>query len=341
MNTIKQLLIDLTQVPGVSGEENSAAELALSHLKKYDPQAYIKSGSVFATLGTPENGKPHILLDAHIDQIGMIVSYITEEGFLKVGFCGGIDRRILLAQQVTVYGKGGKNILRGAICSLPPHLAKGGQKVPETEEISIDVGMSSKEEVLKVLEPGDKITFFTSPQALLNHRLTAPALDDRAGVAAILHALHLLEGEDLPCTVSVLFSAQEEVGCRGAKTGAFILQPDIAIAVDVTHALTQSDKPENCGEMGKGPMVGIAPVLDRDVFQQLVQVAKDTEIPYQIEVMGRSTGTNADNISISRTGVKCSTLSIPLKYMHTPVEVLDMKDVENTGRLLAEYIKHV
>lgn len=332
---IEKMLKALSEAKGVSGEEGGASEIALNYLKKYSSDASIQNGSVVGTVG--KGGRPRVLLDAHIDQIGLIVTDITEDGFLRFSRVGGVDPRLLPAQHVLVHGNGTEPV-QGVICSTPPHLSSGEPKAPKLENLFIDIGCSSREEAMQKAAQGDRVSFDTTCEELLGGRMTGPSLDDRAGVAAILYALHLLDGQEPDCTVQILFSTQEEVGCRGAKTRAYALKPDIALAVDVTFAKS-SDEPETCGELGKGPMVGIAPCLDRALSDRLAQIADKEEIPYQIEVMGNSTGTDADEFSVNRGGCRAGTVSIPLRYMHTPVEVIEVEDVKNTGRLLAAFLK--
>lgn len=334
---LKKITMSLADARGVSGDENEAAQLALSYLKEYTDDCYIKNGNVIGNFDVREQGKKHVLIDAHIDQIGFVVSYITDDGFLKISNCGGIDRRLLLAQQVTVLGS---KELDGVICSIPPHLEKDDSKVPELADICVDIGMT-KAEAEKVVSLGDKIVFRQKSAELLGDRITGAALDDRCGVAAVLYAVDKLKNEKLNCSYTVLFSTQEEVGERGAKTGVFDIDPDIALAVDVSFALTSDDSELKCGKMGKGCMIGFSPVLDRELSKQLADIAEKNGMPYQREIMGGETGTNADRFSVNCGGVKTCTLSIPLKYMHTPVEVISMSDVENTGSLIAAYIKEV
>lgn len=331
---IEKIIMSLADTSGVSGDEGEAAELALSYLKEYTDDCFIKNGSVIGNLGV-KGGKPHILLDAHIDRIGLVVTYITEDGFLKVSGCGGIDRRLLYAQQVTVLGR---KPVRGVVCAMPPHLEKDESKVPEMEDICIDIGMT-KEQAEQAVSLGDKIVFSVHCEKMQGDRITGASLDDRSGVAAILRALELLKGEPLKCGLTVLFSAQEEVGERGAKTAAFDIEPDIALAVDVSFALTSDDKEEKCGKLGKGCMIGFSPVLERGLSEQIRGIAEREKMPYQIEIMSGETGTNADQFSVNKGGAKAVTLSIPLKYMHTPVEVISLADVENTARLIAAYVK--
>lgn len=336
---LKEVIKSLADASGVSGDETEAAKLALGYLKEFTDDCYIKNNCVFGNFGKREKGKPHILLDAHIDQIGFVVTFITDDGFIKIANCGGIDRRLLLAQQVKILGK--KEVY-GVICSIPPHLEKKSDegKVPEYSDICIDVGMT-KEEAEKVISQGDKIVFLQKCQDMQGDRISGAALDDRCGVACLLRAAEMLKNEMLNCSYTIMFSSQEEVGERGAKIGVYDVDPDIAIAVDVSFALTPDDSELKCGKMGKGTMIGFAPTLDRELSNRMKEVAAKNELPYQIEVMNDETGTNADRFSVNAGGVKAVTLSIPLKYMHTPVEVISVSDVETTAKLIAAYIKEV
>ena len=301
-------------------------------LREYCPDAEIINGNVIGHFGAHKEGLPLLVLDAHIDQIGFIVTYITDEGFVKVGNIGGIDRRLLPAQPVVIHGK---RDIRGVICSVPPHL--GGSDVPKYDDTAIDTGMTH-DELAEVVSEGDSVTFDVKCRSLLGERVTGGALDDRAGVAAILYALGLMQGRETAYNVTVIFSCQEEVGERGAKIGAFQLAPDIAIAVDVSFALAMGENERKCGKLGEGAMIGVSPSLSREVTDGLISAAKRAEIPYQIEVMNSGTGTNADRYSVNRAGCKACTVSIPLRNMHTPVEVIDLADVRSTAELIAAYI---
>ncbi|MDE5582813.1 MAG: M20/M25/M40 family metallo-hydrolase [Ruminococcus sp.] len=332
---IKNLLFRLCETSGASGSERPVSELALTMLKEYCPSAEINNGNVIGRFGEFAENKPLLVLDAHSDQIGMIVTYITDDGFIKVGSLGGIDRRLLPAQRVVIHGK---TDIKGVICSVPPHLAKGGEKVLSFDEVAIDTGMT-KSELENIVSLGDVITFDVKCRELLNNRITGGAMDDRSGMVAILRTLDLLRNQSTKYNVTVIFSAQEELGERGAKIGAFEINPDIAIAVDVSFACSFGENEEKCGYLGKGAMIGISPSLSREISEELISTAKNKDIPYQIEVMNGLTSTNADRYSVNREGAKTCTVSIPLRNMHTPVEVIDIADVENTARLLAEFIK--
>lgn len=332
---IKNTVTSLCEVSGASGNEDAAAELALDMLRKYCPDAHIESGNVIGKYGTHSSGKPLLVLDAHIDQVGFIVTSITDQGFVKFSSIGGIDRRLLPAQPVVIHGI--KDV-RGVICSVPPHLSKGDSKVLSFDEAAIDTGFPA-DELKKLVQPGDTITYDVKHRTLLGSRITAPSLDDRCGVAAILRSLELLEGSECAYNVVVIFSTQEEVGERGAAIGAYALDADVALAVDVSFGWAASEDEKNCGYIGKGAMIGISPSLSRQVSRKLIAVAENCGLPYQTEVMSGLTSTNADRYSVARSGAKTGTVSIPLRNMHTPVEVIDLEDVENTARLLAGFMK--
>lgn len=332
---IKDNLFKLTSAVGVAGDELNASMVACEMLREYCNDANIDYfGNVTGSIGERNDEKPHILLDAHIDEIGFIVTFITDDGFLKVSNCGGIDRRLLLAQQVTVFGE---KPVKGVITSTPPHLEEDNKKLPKVDGIFIDIGMP-KAKAEQIVRLGDRVIIDSFSCELLNNRLVSKAIDDRAGVLAILYALEKVKGKKLAYSVTALFSAQEETGERGAKIAAFKIKPDLAIAVDVSFALTADDSEHKCGKMAEGVMIGVAPSLSKEMSNNLISLAKENNIPYQIEVMNGTTGTNADEIGVSGKGVKVVTLSLPLKYMHTPVEVIDIKDIESTGNLIAEFL---
>lgn len=332
---IKNTLFELSETSGASGNENSVSETALNMLKEYCSDAEIINGNVIGHFGEFQENQPSLVLDAHIDQIGMIITYITDDGFIKVGNLGGIDRRLLPAQPVVVHGK--KDI-KGIICSVPPHLSDGEKNVPSFDDIAVDTGFS-KSELEKIVSLGDTVTFDVKCRELINNRITGGALDDRSGMTAILYTLELLRNQKTSYNITVIFSAQEELGERGAKIGAFEINPDIALAVDVSFAYAQGEDEMKCGYLGKGAMIGISPSLSREISEKLINTARKKNIPYQIEVMNGLTSTNADQYSVSRDGAKACTVSIPLRNMHTPVEIIDLEDIRFTSELLAEFIK--
>lgn len=337
MNELKELIFRLCTAPGTPGDENAAAQVAAQELSKYGQVRTDSLGNVIASMGK-KGASSHIMLDAHIDQIGLIVTEIDESGFLRVDRSGGVDRRVLPGSPVLIYGK---EVLTGIVCSTPPHLSDGSEeKVPSIDKMAIDAGLC-REEAIKLIQPGDRIVLYCEPKSLLGSRITCAALDDRVGVASLIRCVQLLSQTELNCELTVLCSGREEVGGQGAVTGTYSIQPTQAIAVDVSFAEQPGVRPEKCGKLGGGPMIGIAPALNRTMAQKLVALAKQENMPYKLDIMGDSTGTNCDEIAMSRSGVPTQLISIPLRYMHTQVEVVDLEDVENTAKLMAEYIKGV
>ncbi len=332
-SSVSALLEKLCAVSGVSGAENEAAKVAAALLSKYMPVKIDTLGSVTGSTG---EGETHVLLDAHLDQIGLVVTAIDEDGFLKVTKCGGADIRVLAAAEVTVHGR---EKLFGVITSTPPHLSKpdDANKAKGFDDIAVDIGMNA-ENAKKLVSPGDRITFNGSFLRMLGSRVSSPSIDDRAGVAAILRCLEILEDKKFDCKISVMFSVQEETGGSGAQTGAFAANADEAIAVDVSFASAPGVSSEKYAVLGGGTMIGYGPSLDFEMSRKLAEIAENKNIPNQPEVMGRKTGTNCDEIQIAGKGVKTALLSIPLRNMHTAAELCDLEDIESTARLMAEYI---
>lgn len=329
----KELLKLLCAAPGVSGDEAAARETVKT---LFAPLGEVKTdalGNVLCTYTGTGHGRK-ILLDAHLDQIGLCVLEITPEGFLRTAPCGGADKRVLCGAEVTVHGK---QDLYGVVTSTPPHLQKDGDEKTLPDTVFIDIGLAA-DEAKTLVAAGDRVSLRYSFTELFNELVSAPALDDRAGITVLYRALEFLKIRGCGDTVTVVCSTREETTEGGAKSAAFNAQADLCIAVDVSFAKTPDAKAEDCGELSKGPMIGFAPSLTHDVSVGLRQIAAEQQIPYQIEVMGGSSGTNADVIAAEAGGVKTGLLSVPLRYMHTGIEVVSVKDVENTAQLLANYI---
>lgn len=331
---LKEILSSLVNGSGISGNEHSVSEYACECLSEYLDCETDSFGNVYGRSKCFSDNKKSLLLDAHIDEIGMIVTYITDEGFLKVSNTGGLDKRLLLAQQVEIVCK--NKAIKGVITSTPPHLEKDDSKVPDVDNIYIDIGMS-KEQAEKIVSLGDVVFIRNDLVFMQNNIVTSKSLDNRSGVATVLYALDMLKNKNTKYNIYVLFSSQEEIGERGAIIGAYNINPDMAIVVDVSFAMVAGDAPDNCGKLNFGPMIGVAPSLSREMSENLIGVAKNNNIPYQLEVMNGKTGTNADAIGVTRNGVKTCTVSIPLKHMHTPVEIVSLTDLENTAKLIAKF----
>lgn len=333
---MREMLEQLCGAAGAGGL-TAAAERAAEFLRQYTDDVSLDAmGNVVGIRRCGAAGAPLLLLEAHQDEIGFLVTQVDDGGFVHVGACGGVDARALAAAEVVIWAE--KPIL-GVFCSTPPHLSGGqGDKLPEIPDMGIDTGLDAKK-AKKRIRPGMRVTFRPNFRVLEGGRVTSKALDDRAGVAAVLHCLELLKEDKLQWDIAAVFAVQEELGCRGAAVAAFNAEPDRAIAVDVSFARTPDANPAKCGILGKGPMIGYAPGLDLVMTQVLAETAAEEKIPFQREVMGGDTGTDADSIAGAGAGVPTALLSIPLRYMHTPAEMVDLADVEAVGRLMAAYIR--
>ncbi|HBL41691.1 MAG TPA: hypothetical protein DDY98_09155 [Ruminococcaceae bacterium] len=327
------VLKKLTDCNGTSGNETDAAVVAKRELEKYMPCEIDCMGNVVGSTGV--DGET-VLLDAHLDQIGLVVTAIDETGFLKISACGGADALVLAAAEVTVHGK---ESLPGVIVSTPPHLSKGDEKkAPKITDLAVDIGLT-KAQAEETVAVGDRITFRAPLKQMLNQRVCGASLDDRCGVASILLCLDLLGDRVRKLPIRVVFSANEETGGSGARVAGYHAQTDEAIAVDVSFAKAPGVKETIRAKLGKGTMIGFAPTLNYQMSKDLQRIADENGIAYQHEVMSGRTGTNADDIGVAGKGTKMALLSIPLRNMHTAAEVIDLRDVQATAQLMAEYLK--
>ncbi len=327
---IKDILFELSRLSAI-GTVSDAADKAAEELGKYASVRRI------GTLGTVAEikGKSDytILLDAHIDEVGFIVTDISEKGFLTVQNCGGIDTRHLPAKAVTVHGK---EKIPAVFTSTPPHLDKGGDLPDDIAQYKIDTGLGDKAK--DVISVGDYVTYRMTPTELLRSTVCGKSFDDRAGVACLIELAQRLNTKELPCNIVILLSDAEELGLRGARTASFGIECDEAIAIDVSFGDGPDVPADKCGKLGRGGMIGISPVIDREISHKLVSIAKDNSIPYQTEVMGGNTSTNADVISLTKNGIRTGLVSVPLRNMHTNVEVLNISDLVSVCDMLEKYI---
>ncbi|AIS51625.1 endoglucanase [Thermoanaerobacter kivui] len=333
----KDLLKKLSESYGVSGHERGIYDLLK---KEFEPISdEVKEDNfgnlIFKKKGT--KGKYKVMLAAHLDEIGLMVKDIDEKGFIKFTTVGGVDQRTLPSQEVIVHGK--KDLL-GVIGSKPPHLlsSEDMEKAIKIDDMYVDVGLQ-KEEVEKLVSIGDIITVKREFKELLNENVSGKALDDRAGVVVMAVCLEELKKVYHYHDVYAVATLQEEVGVRGATTSSYNIEPDIAIAIDVTHAKARGVSRDI--EVGKGPAIGKGPNIHPAVYKGLVDIAKKYNINYQIEPLPGHSGTDAWAIQVSKKGVPTGLVSIPLKYMHTSVETANMKDIIESGRLLAHYIANL
>ena len=336
--TIKETTRELCALSGPSGFEEAVARRAKELLEPLVDEITADSmGNVLALRRCGKPGARQLLLDAHLDEVGFIVTEVTE-GFLKFSALGGLDERTLPGREVRVLAPEGP--LYGVVACLPPHVLTAEQKeqAVEIKNLFIDLGFSQAEAEKRV--PIGTPGVFEGPMFdLQGDNFVSKALDDRICAAVVLQVLENLKGEELPCDLAVMFSAQEEVGLRGATPGAFRLAPDWCIAVDVTHARTPDAPKGETFEAGKGCTVGVGPNANRAMTKAIMDAAKEKEIPYSVEVMPRSSGTNGWAIQITRQGVATAIVSVPVKYMHSPVEAASLADAEAAADLITAFIR--
>ena len=288
-----------------------------------------------SVIGEQEGEGGGILLDAHLDQIGLFVTAVTDDGFVKVSKCGGADIRTLACQSVVIHGR---EPVRGLVVSTPPHLKKGGNDVPKWEDIAIDTGLSG-EKANKLIAAGDRVQLLGAPRELLGSRISAAALDDRAGMVVILRALDILRDKGVRKKLTVVFSVQEEITGGGAIGAAFQSDDAAAIAVDVSFASAPGIPELKTKPLSGGVMIGVSPTLTQSVTERLVKLAQENSVPYNLEPMGGKTGTNAEDYAFSKCGRRAGLLSVPIRNMHTCVEVCDLDDVEAAAKLLALFVE--
>ncbi|MFZ5988910.1 MAG: M42 family metallopeptidase [Bacillota bacterium] len=334
------ILKEVSTYPGVSGQEEKFSNHIKGLFEKYCSQVEIDE--FYNVIGIKKGSSgtnKKIMVTAHLDEIGMLVKSIDERGFIKFSNIGGIDSKILLAQEVIIHGK--KDII-GIIGAKPPHLLKPEEvrKAVKMEELSIDTGLSA-EEIKDYISIGDVITFKVEPFVLQNSRFSSKSLDNRAGVAALIDIMENLTKITHEYDVYFVATTQEEVGLRGANIAAYNVNPDLAIVIDTCHGEIPEAPKESVYPLGKGPAIAVGPNLHTKFTKKIIDLAKDENIPYQIDVEPGNTGTEAWAIQISRSGIPTLLVSIPLKYMHTTIETIHVNDIKYTGRLVSRFISMI
>ena len=336
MQSASEFLSLLSTSSGVSGHESSIASLVMERFKTITDEVHCDTfGNVYG-LKKGSGQRTKLMLAAHMDEIGLIVNKIDPRGFLSFTSIGGIDPRTLLSQEVLVHGR---QTIPGIIGSLPPHLIQNGDldQAVKMEDMTIDVGLSF-EKLKEVIQIGDIITLQRDTYPLLNNVIAGKSLDDRAGVVVMMICLEELSHLKHSHDVIAVATTQEEVGVRGAFTSAYTLNPDLAVAIDVTHGSTPDSKGLTTLDLGKGPAVALGPNIHPAIYRHFSETAQEHRLPIQPEPIPGASGTDAWAIQVSQAGIPTGLLSIPLRYMHTSVETLDLQDVLNSGKLLAHFI---
>ncbi len=338
-------LREIVNTPSPSGYEERAAEVYRTYTRPLaDGVSTDIHGNVSAILNPGAEAK--IMLAGHMDEIGFIVHYISDEGFLYFSGIGGHDSVIPIGQRVWVHGK---EQVAGIIGRKAIHLLEEEErkKKPELKDLWIDIGANSRAQVEEVIQLGDVVTFQYEFQELMNDRATARGFDNKMGSFVVAEALRLLKEEgglDPGVGVYAVATVQEEIGLRGARTAAFGIDPRCGLAVDVNHAIDYpgvSKTRFGALDVGKGPSVMRGANSNPIVFRMILQAAEEEGIPFQVDVAPGGTGTDGNVMQISRGGMAVGILGVPLRYMHTPCELLSLTDVENCAKLMAAYCRRV
>jgi endoglucanase len=284
------------------------------------------------------------MLAGHADEIGFIVRYINEDGFLYFGLIGGHDAIVTVGQRVQVQTQNGP--ILGVLGRKAVHLLDQEErnKIPRTDDLWIDIGVGSRKEAEERVQIGDCVTYAQDLQRLQGERATARSFDNKMGCFVVAEAMRLLADRKLSCAVYGVATVQEEIGLRGARTSAYGIDPLVGLATDVTHAVDYpgADK-KRIGDirLGAGPVIFRGANINPKVFELLAQTAKELDLPVQIEAAPGGTGTDANAMQLNRAGMATGLISVPLRYMHTPCELLSLDDIENAARLMAGFVERV
>lgn len=330
------VLGELCALPGPSGFESPVAAAAAKLIESVVDEVRIdKMGSVIGVRRCGKENAPKLLLDAHLDEIGFIITG-HEEGYLRFAPLGGVDPRMLPDRELTILTH---PPMYGVVACFPPHIQSAADmdKSLPIKELWLDVGLSQEEAETRI-PIGTPAVYRTGCVPMGKNLLCGKALDDRACFAILVDALERLKGEELDVDVYLLGSTQEETHSTGAITAAFGICPDLCVAVDVTHGDSPDAPKDQTFPLGGGPVVGIGPNCTRWMSERMKRCAKELEMEVGLEVMSGHSGTNGWDLQVSREGVATAVLSLPLRYMHTPVETVHRADLEHTAGLLARFI---
>ena len=331
---MRQALERLCTCTAPSGFEGPAAAVAAELLRPLVDEVSIdRMGNVLGVRRSKTPGAPKLLLDAHLDEIGLIVTGV-EDGFLRFRSIGGVDPRMLPGRELVVLTD---PPLRGLVAC--PAGGDENKSVP-LNELYVDVGLS-QEEAERAVPVGTPMVYRAGCFPLGEDQMCGKSMDDRACFVTLLRAAELLRDKELDVELHILGSTREEVSGAGAVVGTWAVAPDFCVAVDVTHGKTPDGPADKTFELGGGPAIGVGPNMTRWMTERMIAKAREHSIPYQLEVMSGHTGTNGWEMQISREGVATSVLSLPLKYMHTPVETLSLADMEGVAQLLAAFTENL
>lgn len=334
-----EFLKRILATPSPSGYEQPVQELVREYLAPIADK--ITTDSHGNVIGVKNAGAPlRVMYAGHCDQIGMLVQYIDAEGFIYAQPIGGWDAQVLIGQRMTIWTQTGP--VPGIIARKAIHLLTDDERkqVVKLKDLWIDIGAKDKDDAAKLVRIGDPITLELNYRTLMNNLASSVAMDDKTGLWVCLEAFRRASESKLNCALYTVSTVQEEIGLRGATTSAFTIDAHVGIAVDVTHATdcpTIDKKQEGEVKVGGGPVIYRGPNMNPVVVDRLVSAATGREIPYQMAAVGRATGTDANALQVSRGGVATGLVSIPNRYMHSPVELISLDDIDRAADLLAAF----
>jgi putative aminopeptidase FrvX len=331
------------ETPSPSGYESPLQQIVRDYVADFADEVRTDVHGNVIVVKNP-GASLRVMLAGHCDQIGLIVQHIDDEGFLYIQPIGGWDPQVLIGQRMTVWTDSGP--VFGVIGKKPIHLLTEEERkqVPKMKDLWLDVGAADKQEAETVVRIGDAVTVELAWNLMRNNRAASPAMDDKSGMWVVIEALRRADKARLGCGLYAVSTVQEEVGLRGAKTSSFGIEPQVGVAVDVTHATdcpTIEKKEEGDVKLGKGPVIYRGPNMNPKVVQLLIQAAEKHEIPYQLGASGRASPTDANAIQVNRAGVAAGLISIPNRYMHSPVEMISLDDLDQAADLLARFAEGV
>lgn len=334
-----EFLKELLNTPSPAGYERPVQDVVRRYMKPFaDRITTDRHGNVIMAKN-PEAAL-RVMYAGHCDQIGLVVQFIDTDGFIYTQPIGGWDPQVLVGQKMLVWTSGGP--VNGIIARKPIHLLTDEERkqVVKLKDLWIDIGAKTKEEAAAIVKVGDPVTMELGFRTMLNNMASATAMDDKVGLWVVCEAMRRVGSRKLECALYSVSTVQEEIGLRGAITSTYAIDPHVGVAVDVTHATdcpTIDKKTEGDVRLGGGPVIYRGPNMNPVVTSRLVSIAGRLEMTYQPAASGRPTGTDANTMQIARAGVATGLVSIPNRYMHSPVEMISLDDINKAADLLAEF----
>lgn len=337
--TSLEFLQTLLETPSPSGYERPVQDVIRRYVGPIADQVTTDlHGNVIASING--DARPRLMFDGHCDQIGLLITKIDDKGFLYTQTIGGWDPQQLVGQRMTIWAEGGP--LAAVISRKPIHLLDEQERkqVVKHQDLWLDIGAADKEEAAQLVRIGDPVTLQLGMQRMRNNLANAPGMDNATGLWVVMEALRRASAQPLRCGLHAASTVQEEIGLRGARTSAFRIDPDVAIAVDVTHATdcpTIDQRQQGEIYVGAGPVIFRGPNMNPVVVDRLLRLCEEHEIPYQLSAIGRASPNDTNALQVSRGGVATGLVGIPNRYMHSAVETISLDDIQHAATLLAAF----